>query len=121
MPKWTIKHIKKDKIVGEVEDRYAFFNKLLTQEISEPVQEHKFHPKRKWKIDFSYPDKKLAIEIEGGVWSRGRHTRGSGFIKDMEKYNALTEYGWRLLRFTPDDLKKQSTLDLIKKCYHSSP
>lgn len=69
-----------------------------------PAKEFKFHDDRKWRIDYAYPDKKLAIEIEGGVWTKGRHTRGSGFIRDMEKYNALAEAGWRLLRYMPNKI-----------------
>ena len=45
-------------------------------------------------------EKKLAIEIEGGVWSGGRHVRGTGYSADLEKYNALAILGWRLLRFS---------------------
>jgi hypothetical protein len=65
------------------------------------VAEYKFHPTRRWKIDYAYPEKKLAVEIEGAVWTGGRHTRGSGFVGDMEKYNELAAMGWRLLRFLP--------------------
>lgn len=118
MVKWSKKHIKKEQIVGEVEEPYAVFEKLLTNFIAKPVREHMFHPTRKWRIDFSYPDKKLAIEIEGGVWSNGGHTRGKGFVEDIEKYNSMTSLGWKLLRFTPQDLRKTETINIIKKCYH---
>lgn len=73
-----------------------------------PEREVKFHPTRRWRIDYAWPDVRLAVEIEGGVWSNGkkggRHNRGTGFVKDMEKYNALTELGWRLLRYQPDKI-----------------
>jgi very-short-patch-repair endonuclease len=69
--------------------------------IPPPIAEYKFHPTRKWRIDFAFPEIKLAIEIEGAVWSFGRHNHPSGFIKDIEKYNALTELGWHLLRYQP--------------------
>jgi len=104
-------------VSGEIEESYSLFEKLLTSEIAKPVREFMFHPKRKWRSDFSYPDIKLAIEIEGGARTGGRHTRGQGFIDDMEKYNAMTELGWRLLRFIPQDLTKSTTIDQIKICY----
>lgn len=70
------------------------------------VREFKFHPTRKWRFDFAFPDRKLAIEIEGGIYSKGRHTRPDGYQKDMEKYNAASTLGWTLLRFTPQQVKK---------------
>jgi very-short-patch-repair endonuclease len=69
-----------------------------------PHPEHRFAPPRRWRFDLAFPDHKLAIEIEGGAFTRGRHTRGAGFIKDMEKYNTATLLGWRLLRFTPQQV-----------------
>lgn len=66
-----------------------------------PIPEYKFHPYRKWRIDFAWPHYKLAVEIEGGVWIKGRHNRGKGFLSDMEKYNELNRMGWHLFRFTP--------------------
>lgn len=68
--------------------------------------EYKFDDKRKWRFDFAYPDLKLAIEAEGGVWSRGRHTRGSGYIKDCEKYNRAAVMGWTVLRYTAKNIKQ---------------
>ena len=67
-----------------------------------PTPEFKFWETRKWRFDWCWPDHKVALEIEGGVWTRGRHTRGSGFIKDMEKYNAAASLGYRVFRCTPN-------------------
>jgi very-short-patch-repair endonuclease len=65
-----------------------------------PVPEHRFHPPRRWRFDFAFPDQKVGIECEGGIWSGGRHVRGAGFEKDAEKYNQAALDGWTLLRFT---------------------
>lgn len=81
--------------------------------LPKPVLEYRFHPKRRWRIDICYPDLKLAIEQEGGVFSFGRHTRPIGFAKDMEKYNALTELGWHLLRYQPNKFDYEQ----IKRVY----
>jgi very-short-patch-repair endonuclease len=64
-----------------------------------PVQEHRFHPVRKWRFDWAFPHVRLAVETEGAVWVSGRHTRGAGYIKDMEKYNMAQEMGWIVLRY----------------------
>ena len=77
------------------------------------VEEHKFHPTRKWRFDYALIYAKIAIEVEGGVWSNGRHTRGKGFLGDMEKYNEATSMGWRIIRVTPDSLISNNTLRLI--------
>jgi very-short-patch-repair endonuclease len=61
--------------------------------------------RRDWRFDFAWPDRMLAVEVEGGVWVSGRHTRGSGFVKDAEKYNAATVLGWRVLRYTDREVK----------------
>ena len=77
-----------------------------------PVPEYKFYNNRRWRIDYAFPDQKLAIEIEGGVYTRGRHVRPTGFIGDIEKYNALTECGWRLLRYQPNRVD----FEQVKRC-----
>jgi hypothetical protein len=66
-----------------------------------PVAEHRFCPGRRFRFDYAFVEHKVAIEIEGGIWTQGRHTRGSGFAGDMEKYNIAATMGWRLLRYPP--------------------
>ena len=77
---------------------------LLLMEANIPFRrEYQFYNQRKWRFDFAIGnqplDQKIAIEIEGGVFSNGRHTRGSGYIKDMEKYNHAVLQGWSVLRY----------------------
>ena len=79
------------------------------------IKEHRFHPVRKWRFDFACLEKRVAVEIAGGVFSGGRHTRGVGYINDMEKYNTAVELGWKILRYTPDQIKKTKHLDQIKR------
>ena len=80
-----------------------------------PVREHKFHHIRRWRFDLAFLKERLAIEIEGAVWIMGRHTRGSGFVKDMEKYNEATFLDWKLLRFTPNDVRTGNALKFLNK------
>ncbi|MWO66465.1 hypothetical protein GQM96_24295, partial [Escherichia coli] len=81
-----------------MEERFA--RDLRALKVLEPTREHRFAPPRRWRFAFAWPAFMLAVEIEGGVWTNGRHTRGSGFVADCEKYNAATLAGWKVLRFT---------------------
>ena len=70
--------------------------------LPEPIEEYQFHAPRRWRFDFAWIERKVACEIEGGTWAKGRHTRGIGYRNDCEKYNQATLDGWRVLRFTTD-------------------
>ncbi len=80
-----------------------------------PTPEYRFDPDRAWRVDWAWPEHRLALEVEGGVWTRGRHTRPSGYLKDLEKYNRLAVLGWRLLRTTPDDLLTEHTAAMVRE------
>jgi hypothetical protein len=87
-----------------------------------PIAEYPFAKEqgRKWRFDFAWPDLPppagpLALECEGGVWSKGRHTRGKGFLNDMAKYNHAVLAGWRLLRCTPADVENGAVFELLKR------
>lgn len=70
-----------------------------------PAVEYRFHPKRMWRFDFAWPEVWLAVEVEGGIWTGGRHTTGAGFQADTIKYNIAVEMGWRVFRYTPKQIK----------------
>lgn len=93
-----------------------FFTLLCRSDLKvECVKEHKFHPTRRWRFDYAIPAYKIAIEVEGGVWTGGRHTSPKGFLNDMTKYNAATVMGWRVLRTIPDELYSNATLNMIRE------
>lgn len=92
------------------------FVKIIKAETGLTVEkEYKFHPVRKWRFDYAIPSIRMAIEVEGGVWTGGRHTSSRGFLGDMEKYNEAALAGWCLVRTTPDRLLTSETLELIKR------
>lgn len=77
------------------------------------VTEFKFHPTRKWRFDFAIPERRIAIECEGAVWTNGRHNRGSGFIGDLEKYNEAARLGWFVFRFDAGAIQKGEAIRFL--------
>lgn len=76
---------------------------------------HDYEKTRNWAVDFAWPGRRLIVEVEGGVYTQGRHTRPAGFIKDVEKYNALTLAGWTLIRFTRREVNSGEALNQIER------
>lgn len=107
---------KRKKGPSDLEVLFANLWSIAGDRSRRPVTQFKFHPDRKWKFDAAWPDVKVAIEIEGGVYrgghgggtARGGHNSATGFQKDIEKYNAAAELGWRVLRYTTKDLHERS-------------
>jgi len=104
--------VKGEKVPNEFEAKLARELKTLKIEFE---QEFEFHPKRKWRADFHLVGKKILVEVEGGIWSGGRHTRGKGYIGDMEKYNAATMMGFQVIRFSTDQVKSGLAIQQIEK------
>jgi hypothetical protein len=80
-----------------------------------PVAEYRFHPKRRWRFDYAWPDRLLALEVEGGLWVNGRHSRGSGAVADLEKYSEAAILGWKILYATPAQVRNLVALDRIER------
>jgi very-short-patch-repair endonuclease len=76
-----------------------------------PFREYVFSPPRKWRFDFAFPGRKLAVEIEGGLFTAGRHVRGAAVEKDFEKYNAAAKDGWRVLRYSTAMVKRGDAIN----------
>lgn len=67
----------------------------------ELARELRFHPPRRWRFDFACEVAWVAIEVDGGAYTQGRHTRGKGYEADCEKLNTATVLGWAVFRVTP--------------------
>lgn len=75
--------------------------------------EFKFCEHRRWKADFLILGTKILVEVEGGTWSGGRHTRGQGYADDCEKYNWAAANGWIVLRFTTQQVNSGNAIKTI--------
>ena len=101
--------------MSDAEDLFAA--QLFAVGIHDAQREHRFHKVRRWRFDFAWQDKKIAVEIEGGTFSGGRHTRGIGFRNDCEKYNTATLDGWRVFRFPAEQIKTGAPLKVIEEAH----
>lgn len=71
------------------------------------VREYRGIPGRMFRFDFAFPEDRIAVEIHGGNWTGGRHTRGKGFETDLEKKRLAILHGWRVLEFTASEAAKR--------------
>lgn len=117
---------EQDKKLTEEKQR-AFIAWVVAAGLPKPEPEHRFHPTRKWRFDWAWPDQKVALEVEGGFYGKGEpcptcgqrevagHTSIERLKSDMEKYSEAAAHGWRIVRCTPEQLHDASTLDLLRR------
>jgi very-short-patch-repair endonuclease len=84
-----------------------------------PETEYQFAKPRRWRFDFAWIDRKIACEVEGGVFINGGHTRGAAYEKNCEKYNAAALAGWSVYRFTGNQIKDGSALAVLQQALQS--
>lgn len=99
---------KKQESKGEIElMRHLHAHKIKYE------NEFKFCEHRHWRADFLILGTRILVEVEGGTWSGGRHTRGQGYQKDCEKYNWAAANGWTVLRFTTQQVNSGAAIKAI--------
>ena len=98
---------------SKLEDDFAFDMHIVGLPV--PERQYYFHPTRKWRVDFAWPEFMLIVELEGGVWVRGAHNRGAGFIKDCIKYNEAAVLGWTVLRFAGGMITNGVALECLER------
>ena len=98
-------------------------SKVLTQLVGlpDPATELLFHPKRKWRFDYAWPTRMIAIEVHGGIHSGGRHTRGRWFVEDRAKMNEATLLGWTVLEVTPEHIKSGQLRAWLLAAFNQDP
>lgn len=99
--------------MSQPEERLAFH--LRAEGLGHFKREFKFWTGRKFRFDFAYPEEKLGIEVDGGLYSQGRHTRAKGFEDDCVKLNEAALLGWRVLRFSPGQVSQGRAIATIKR------
>jgi len=108
---------------SDLEAAFAYYWKLLPADLPEPIREHRFHAVRKFRFDFSWIPQKVAVELEGGTFSGGRHVRGTGFETDCIKSNLATADGWQVFRFTTQMLERDpdACIGIIRDALEARP
>ena len=106
---------KREKLVAKLELQ------LRAAQLPEWKREYKFHPERGWRFDLAWPQvgwslsRKVAVEVHGGVYSNGRHTRGKGFVADREKMNEARLLGWTVLEVCDEHIESGQVLRWIRR------
>lgn len=91
----------------------TFLTQLQSEGLAKPLPQFQFCQNRKWRFDFAWPSIRLAVEIQGGTFTNGRHSRGVGYDQDSEKSNIATLLGWRVLRFSTRDLSEGKAIKMV--------
>lgn len=87
---------------------------FASNKISVPTFEYRFLQARRWRFDLAWVMPRVAVEVQGGIWTSGRHTQGAAMLKEWEKLNVAAALGWRILYCQPADLCKLSFVNLVK-------
>lgn len=83
---------------------------IAVEKLPSPEREYKFALPRQWRLDFAYPQRKVAIEVESMVHRiKGRYKR------DIKKYNELALRGWTLVRVTAEMIRNGEARELLKR------
>ncbi|MBL0528357.1 hypothetical protein JD474_04455 [Aeromonas caviae] len=115
--KSTANQVRKAQQVTTLHD------KVLAQLVGfpDPVIELLFHPKRKWRLDYAWPTRMIALEVHGGIHSCGRHTRGRGFVEDRAKMNEASLLGWTVIEATPEHIKSGQLRAWLLSAFNQDP
>jgi hypothetical protein len=70
---------------------------------------------RKFRFDFAWVDRKIAVEVQGGTWVNGRHNRPAGQRSDNEKFRIAQKAGWRVFPFLGDEVRSGYALNEIEE------
>lgn len=103
------------KVLKRIERRSKLELALLAQMerggLPTPYCEYRWHPTRKWRLDFAWPEEGMvAVEVQGMV-----HRIKARFKADIEKRAELLLAGWRVLEVDGDSIRDGRAVAWIKK------
>lgn len=83
--------------------------------------ECKFHPTRRWRLDYYHPPSRIGIELEGGIFlPKSGHSSINGIKRDIEKGNALALLGIHCFRLHAGMIKEETLREIIGRVKHSN-
>jgi very-short-patch-repair endonuclease len=138
---------KKAKLRSKTDWETALYEQICDLGLPKPLREVGFHPHRKWRFDFAWPKRLIAVEVEGGIYGQvvtcnycgkqvlmtlkngrkvkvrtgGRHQTGKGYTADAEKYSSAAIMGWCVIRVTPEHIKNGKAINLVEQAINRFP
>jgi very-short-patch-repair endonuclease len=93
-----------------------FLAQLRLAGLPAPQAEVRFHDVRRWRFDFAYPESKLAIEYQGGVYAQGKsgHSTVGGMERDCLKFSTAASMGWRVMPINAGMVRSGEALQLVE-------
>lgn len=98
--------------MSQLEEMLALI--IRADKLPEPVRQFKFCQDRLWRADFAWPEQKLLVECMGGIWNRGAHVRGLGYLNDCERLNVATILGYKMLYVCGQHIESGKAIEWIK-------
>lgn len=84
------------------------------------VREYQAIPGRKFRFDFAWEKERLLVEINGGTYTVGAHSTGTGLARDYEKLNLAQLAGWRCLQFDGRAVKSGEAAKTIQEALEAA-
>jgi|SRR5262245_31253796 len=102
-------------------DGIPFPLRCRLEHLPQPMPEYHFaiDGGRRWRFDWAWPRQRVALEVDGGVYTRGRHVRVRGYLADIAKLNEAQLLGWIVLRCVPADLTMAPLYALLRRAFHA--
>lgn len=94
-----------------------FEREIANSNLPKPIREYKFLKDRRFRFDFAWPFFQVAVEIQGSVWTGGRHVQGYGYTSDCEKYNLAMIDGWRVLKVTTNQVNQGKAMEWLQQYF----
>lgn len=97
-----------------------------------PQPEYRFAPPRDFAFDWCWPDYRIALEKEGGIYGRGKacpvckrravgaHTSIQRLKSDQEKYNIAAIMGYCVLRARPEQFESGEVFELVRQALRAA-
>lgn len=115
----TLDEFKKSIAPASVKNDYKarFLRDIANAGIPAPTLEVKFHDTRKWRLDFAYPDRRIAIEYQGGNFSGGKggHSSIAGLMRDYEKFTEAALHGWLLILIDAASVRSGQAVEWVRR------
>ena len=92
-----------------------FVQLCMQSGLARPTPEYQFLGDRRFMFDYAWVDKRIALEVEGGIFIRGAHGSVGGILRDIEKYDLAAVTGWIVLRVVAEDLLKSRTFEMVRR------